>query len=865
MRAVSVIAMVVLFVAASLWWLMRDAGPSAPPAHPANAHVDAAPSPTGVDEPAPRAELDVESRAPTPADDTATVRGRCVDATGSPLAGVTVSVRGRATARAREQPTSPWTDPERQQTATDGHFAIRFVPPVTHAFEIEGSAPDRPSWIARWSNIAAGADIDLGDVVMLAGSIVRGRVVDPSGQLQRDVAIALERDEFVPGPTAQPAPRQTTRSGNDGTFAFAAPFATGAWRLHVDDLRLVRPEPVVVLGKPEHVLELVVDPLPEQPTIEGVVVDEHDVPIARANVRAYRERRPVGNGYSDARGAFRTTRSESDTSEQPVTLTVDAPGFERLETPIEHRFGTKDVRLVLRRGLGLDVVVVRASDGTPVEDFGVRLIPGPELAGATRINPRTFRGGQHHANGIARIRGVARGRYSVWIEPVDTNALCTARFVEAMVADGAPSVVEVRLAAPSTRTVVVERADGTPAVGSTVELLLGDGTKPVTLQTVALPAARWLGSTGIPCLQIASATTDTNGACELRDAPSTTFAVRVTGPAHRAVLVENVRLDDPTPLRIVVPGAARLVGRLAPAVAIDELRAMAGSGGPRPLELSVHLQRRVGDAMESIPVGRSSGGAAIGADGTFVVDGIPAGTWSVRLQTWRTFAPGNGIGVTEVLDDAVTFDDGETKTQAFDISALRPARLRARAMLDGELVIGKVQVVCAGHMSMPATTDADGRLDLVLAAGEWKLQPIRTLPGAGRVTFDPPEVAVLKPGTTVEQTFHAWSASARLRAVAPDGTPVPDIAFHVSRDMVRALAPPTTSRADGTFELHGAPGVYELRARIRSLTDAQAYAAFLRTQPTPEAAAAATIVVGTVTLPGGADVVDLRLPPEWDR
>ena len=152
-------------------------------AAPANAPVaiDAAVTPAATTE---------RTEAPTPSVDAAklaTIRGRCVDENGAPLASCEAIVGGwtandeRMEAWLRDHPKPEWPKPDKRMTAADGSFAITFWPPPPFQFTLTLKHDARAAMAARWHTIAEGKTVDVGDVVMQPGIRVQGRVVDEAG------------------------------------------------------------------------------------------------------------------------------------------------------------------------------------------------------------------------------------------------------------------------------------------------------------------------------------------------------------------------------------------------------------------------------------------------------------------------------------------------------------------------------------------------------------------------------------------------------------------------------------------------------------------------------------------------------------
>ncbi len=873
MRQLSIVV-VVLALAGLVWWLARDGerephGPApavaeTPRAAP-NDTVDAGAAALPGDAPAARTEL-----APPPADTPTTtpptnlnatvIRGRCVDTSGAPIAAVKARLHGwvanqqRVDAYLRDHPPIEWRNPDPLTTGADGRFEFRITPPPPYQFALDLAPPNGVPMYGRWSTLAPAKVVDLGDVVFGGGVVVRGRVVDTNGAPREKVDIDLSRSDADRAEGMSMHWAAVAHSAADGTFAFAHSFAPGTWTLTVRKATKVTPKSdQVVLTAPAHVLDVVVEVAVPVVTIDGIVVDESGTPVRDADVEVVDTQRSGDSARTRRNGRFSIRRGGPETSSEKFSLHVYSDNHEPLETKAVHTFGEKDVRLVLRNGLPLEVIARRDADGAPVEHFSVRLLPKPGSRSRWTSTDSDVRGGHRHENGILRLTGVRRGPYFVVVEPAASTGLFGAYFVEANVADNAPSVVDVRLGPLAAQRVVVERADGTPVAGSEVELLLPTPGGSVTVDSHVQTFAMWFASNYQNVLRVDVATTAADGSCRLRGGTAPTFAVRVRGEKHITTLVADVRVGVADPLRIVVSSGATLVGRVTPVEAVADLRELAAL--PRTGQLtdaharlapSVQLQRpvertepRLGRVrtMERVPA-MDAARLAVGEDGTFVIAGIPPGTWELQMTGFRVLG-GMGDSVQIALHPGIAFADGETKELTFDVARERFGRLRATVVLDGVPYAGSVQMTqldAGGRFGL--TADAEGRLDALIPPGRWSASPGRRLSAQRFARFTPPEVATITPGEVTEVTFRAQSTQAKVRVLRADGAAAADVRLMVHDAASGNYLTADTTAADGTLEIWLAPGAYEVRAQDGS---------------------GGQVRLGDVTLPATAEVV-LRLP-----
>jgi hypothetical protein len=129
----------------------------------------------------------VARRAPADSN-LAELKGRCLLPNGSAASGVSIQVHGWTANQERViQHGVPdhWEDPN-TTTDTDGRFSIRFDPPLAFQFVLDASTPGyaKASW--RWIEIKPGEVKDLGDVQLLRGGTITGRIVAANGKVQKD-------------------------------------------------------------------------------------------------------------------------------------------------------------------------------------------------------------------------------------------------------------------------------------------------------------------------------------------------------------------------------------------------------------------------------------------------------------------------------------------------------------------------------------------------------------------------------------------------------------------------------------------------------------------------------------------------------
>jgi hypothetical protein len=869
MRLLLIVAVVAL--AAVAWILAR--GAARPPDAPANetaatesatepAHVEDAAIRSAIAAPASasaeRTEIAATHAPASPRSDLTILRGRCVDAAGAPLHGVTVTLHGGpddpVVVSLMGHLVSPSAEsPPTTRTGADGRFELRCVPARGEPYDLHLAIATHVPMQRRWNELPIGEVVDVGTIPLPDGVHVHGRVTNRDGVPFRDLQIHLHRAGRHPdGESFRSNDRAVATTLADGSFHFPSACAPGEWRLSTLVGTLVAPDARMTLAGRVHTLEVVIDLPAATKSVDGVVVDEHGQPIVDALVYRHGDLN-APRTRTRADGAFRLEWPFEHSPREPFAIVVESERHDPLRTDAVHRFDTTGVRLVVGSRPTFEVRVTREADGAPVESFGVRLLPKRFTASRSFDGEAHVRGGWRHPGGVARIRGVQPGPYLVCVEPSATSDLAPVWLVETNVAERAPTILDIRLPPRATRRVVVERSDGTPVADASVALWLPIDGSPVTLSSRADPLDRYLSTQPTGMLELASRKTDAAGGCTFDGAPMVPMALRVSANGYPPRVVEVVTLGDASPLRVVLPTGATLRGRITPIEALVDLQTM--SGMPRTLPnnpISGHFTTTVRVANVTSP---------IAADGTFVLAGIPAGRWDVQCGV----RAGGSTTLLEILESGWTCFDGQVVEQNFDISSLRPGRLIATVLVDDAPYSGEVFALRAEtRTSTSLRANTNGRFEVLLLPGKWLLYPRRSAPHPEGDLGEPEGVTVVS-GDVVETTIHVRTARASLRVLTPDGLPAAGVALFApargNRSVMRA--PPTD--ADGRVDVVWTPGEFQLRARVRSLTSELQMRAFMDRNVSVNARAATTIVVGQLSLPAGGDVIEIRLPPEWSR
>lgn len=875
---VSAAAVLLLAIVAATWpWSGRGAPPSAA-AGAAPATAAAEPATTDTEPAAQRQSVAMPAAAPVAAAGEALVRGRCVDAERHPLAGCTVTLRNTlrmpALPPALQRELSTTT-----VTGSDGTFALA-LPPASGAYELLVDMPDRVGLRQQWSSLEAGRAYDLGDLVLPIGGGVAGRVVDPGGKPVARVHVRLFRSSTDEGPEAlRPNGTFDVVSDAAGCFGQPAQMAPGNWGAmlsmpHATDFAgRERAGFAVRAGCITDGIELVCKPVTAM--LAGEVVDARGAPIAKAALE--RTGDTIGSQFlTDADGRFELPRLAGDAS-AGTSLLACAPGYELLRTP-EIPWGTLDARIVLQRSPDVQLQLRRDDDGTPVAAYGLRLAQHPAEPPAMVYHSRVQAElpCRPRANGNLSLC-LPRGRYVAWVEPEGEGLV---PFFAEFAVDADPSRCALRAPRRGQRQVHVVDGRQQPVAGTRAELLLGVWPPQVNLRSQAY-APRLLAQLG--ALRVWEGGSDANGELHLEGQAGTAFSLRLLGPGHRPLVVDDVRLDAGLePLQVIVDVGATVSGTVGPAGMLAALGASAseleigqkfGEQGRSMLQSWrpwVRLQS-AGDAAVALPEKPQDG--AVADDGSFRIDGVPMGSWQVCLD-YRLpgLSQSAGVRAREVLATIRIEPGVAPRPLALDAAHLLPGTLHARALVDGvPFANGKVRLLLRrggifwggtgiGMTTVHATTDAGGVVEGALPPGDWALEAEVDDGNGGKAKLRNEQRAAVAAGQRTEAVFALQRRLLRVRVLQGDGSPCAGRSFVVLQDQFMAGAGKTD--AEGWLAIRSVPdGAFELATWPLELAAQDAQTAYIRSHPYPEWMTA-LIRLGPLTMPAGQAQAEceVRLP-----
>jgi RNA polymerase sigma-70 factor (ECF subfamily) len=853
-----------LAAAAGLWWWSGTGGPS-PIAGAAGSGRGIAIAQATADGAATRTPASAlrdaagEGRTSAPGDPLATVRGRCIDELGAPLADVQVAL------------TSPWVSTTQMvwtvvgetRSIADGAFVLRLPPPEGDVLKLCFSSAHRVPVDKDLPLLRAGAVRDCGDQILVTGCDVTGRVVDTNGEPVPDVGVLIN------GPHSNPS----TAADAAGAFA-ACVHVDETYRLRVPGQLLREPtELAIAAADRERRIELVVEAAADLPSIRGTVVDENGLGLARVEVAT-----DGSVARSRADGSFVLLDPTRGAPAAALTASRDDREFVRL--PGKTEWGTKDLRITVPATLAIELRVVDAASGRPFEDFAARIRMDANNLYGRLTAPRAFGGppvvgfapardAGHHPGGALTIPGLRRTEYEFRIEPLDPDHWPSS-FVHVDLGEPLAGPIRIAVSPVAERTLRLRSGRGEPVAGCHVQLaepVVGE----VTANSWVIPFREWHKYSGpAKALLVADGTTDANGELLLRGLAGLPLVLRLLGPGCVPTLQRSVRLDGEGPLEFTVDAGARLrVRTLAPEV-LQQLEASpartdAGSAVPRGPKVGLTLVRNVDGRDERIPVAEDET-LRFGRDGTLDVGGIPAGTWGVHL-VW----PQRGGSDRAILPSA-TFTAGQVTETTIDLAPLRPCTLHLRVLADGEPVRE-----CGMTLECRATfpggrvdlrqqhvaTDAEGRLTARGRAGSYRLFREGDLYCAVFCLAHPD----LLPGATLDEDATSTTGTLRIRYVDAEGKAVAGVAeTRLQRgpgDWLILNAPPSDGDGRvsvgrcgaGSYTLCLMPRELQRRWRKGEITNDQV-----------DATPVHDLQIGVVVVaPGDGIEQEVRLPAEYFR
>jgi len=481
------------------------------------------------------------------------LRGRLVDARGQPVAGATVLADGGSDFMPLEVEANdpPWGERAESKSNAEGRFVLQ--PKAKHrarlAVRAAGFAPHDQE-VAL-----AGADHDLGDVVLEDSAVLQGRVVDAGGRAVAGAELFRLREQegglLVFG-TRGSGPKVATTDAQ-GRFQVDQ-LRAGPWKLriahedHPDKLESGEtPRPGAVVANLQFVLE-------EGDEIRGQVVDAPAELLSKLTVRATPrggveehdgvEIATPGTLFGATRsspvapdGSFRLRGLKRGTSYRLVARDSEREWFGRTRSAaVEARSGERGVRLPYKPETAIVCQVVDALSGEPLEQLSVMggfgfSMPLEDENGRAQ---QKFPGGRvRFTNLIGRANPDQGARFS--IRATGYRSYEREDLVVAPGTDLDLGVVRLERA-PLVRVRVVDAQTGAPVVGARVSMSEyrppsnGNRMEFTAGAAIALDdeTHQDLGFDGT------SGKTDEQGRAQLTSKPGQTVVLRVAHAGHAA-------------------------------------------------------------------------------------------------------------------------------------------------------------------------------------------------------------------------------------------------------------------------------------------------------------------------------------------
>jgi hypothetical protein len=365
------------------------------------------------------------------------VKGVCVATEDQkPLAGCVVRVMSLPLSA---DPALPETELLRAQADATGSFAVQVDLPFGFfeaRFEIEGrcqvgrALSPKPPAPGEEAKVVV---IDLGSVDLPIGREVRGVVLDEAGAPVAGAAFRVPAVKGIaPHREQHGAPGLTLRAVADaqGRFRFERRFPPGSYQIlwELPQERELR-SPLrfdVKLETPATELEVRAGTLPMitgRIVLPGVAKDQ-PLPIQGLEVVGTSGKQ-IYRTKVDAQGRFTLRARVQDKG--PVLLDIPAGAIEAYRHPAAVPWGTQNVELVIQSAGGVEVLVVEAGTGAPIELFAALCIP---MDGDRPMRDIVWPEASTHPGGKAKVSEVPAGdcMLHVWAKAPEYASAKQVRF-----------------------------------------------------------------------------------------------------------------------------------------------------------------------------------------------------------------------------------------------------------------------------------------------------------------------------------------------------------------------------------------------------------------------------------------------------
>jgi hypothetical protein len=615
----------------------------------------------------------------------AEIRGRLVFADGSPAAAVSCSVHGWGGNQERvlrHGKPADWQDPS-GTTDADGRFSIRFDPPRAFQFTLQAKQTGFAGVAWRWGEIAPGAVVDVGEVVLLAGATLEGRIVDREGNaLGEQGWTVFARSAGL-----------RERNGRDETQVLAH-VHPGSARFRLEDVMPGRVElrvdsdmadfsgpPVTLAAGETRTLDLVYE---GPDNSRRITLSTSSTPFHVMSSPDAEHVQLHGPG-AEVRTATRPGSGDiafEDLPDGAYTITIDDPRYLPWTSPALHPGQNARAKLEGSSALALRVL---DEHGEPLEAFELRV----EFR---NVNFRPTQFAVAHERGL--VRGMFAGDYTVHVTAGERQG---AAEIDGLLA-GETRALTLALGEACTVSGSVVYRDGPPAAGLEVLLLrpaeVDDSPdSPVLTHNMFSSNAEYLRK------EIDSAVSDASGHFRFVVPRAGAYVVHATqdGSSVSSDVLE-LSGDGREGIELVLPRGGRLRGRLL----ADGEVSWAGfrvSFQPAPGKGDSLAPRFAGDSI-----------CLLEADGRFELGPVPAGSGVVRLQLpeERSSAAGAMSSPSSGQElGTVTIEEGAVLERDFEVRDL-PGMLVLVVRVNGVPTAGLRVQLSSSVARLSVETDAQG-------------------------------------------------------------------------------------------------------------------------------------------------------------
>ncbi|MBL8898877.1 MAG: carboxypeptidase regulatory-like domain-containing protein [Planctomycetes bacterium] len=620
--------------------------------------------------------------------------GRCVNTAGAPVEGVAFVLRSWVSQGEKEQPLQLPEVAARSDAEGRVHLLAEHREGIWATCLLLDPRFVRMNW--HWNELAPGTRSELGEIVVQAGAVLRGRVLDRAG------APLLEHwtVELRPQDSSSPlgwSPR--AEAAGSERFEISG-LAAGEWRIaaRYPSFELCTLELELAAGETR---EIELRQRTARDASREIVVRAHIDPLCPPphpdHVRLVLpggEKRPPRDATSHR---IEEDHVFADLEPGAYRIEIDDPRYLPWSAN-DVRPGPQVVVARLQGSSALELSVTDGSTGAPVERYAFELVEhASEYRGSGRSssgssNLERARKASERVGGRARIAHLVAGRLRFVLQAESYPPL----LVEVpSLEPGEARVLSVELFRGTSIEGEVRRAgSGAPVEGALVALF-APAEVDDNPSSPLLPKGMSTGNDRERRRELARTTTDAAGRFRLENLQPGTWILtatkagerkdaRRTWPMDRAATcakIENLRIQGgqtDSGVVIELPAASSFVGRAR----VPE--------GASPVGLGLQLARKAVPGEDPVYARPSRGTTAwLDPTGEFRFEELAAGAYELRV-----LYPSIGIGKPEqarqrllngpaVLLEELLLAEGENARRDLDLASFLPARIEARLRFRG--------------------------------------------------------------------------------------------------------------------------------------------------------------------------------------